>query len=279
MLRADLHLHSTYSDGVLSPRQLVQRIREAGISVMSLTDHDTFAGADELSGEKLPVRLITGCELSMAEMHSLHLLVYGNSEGLHLRRAISRLAENREERARAMVSRLQKLGVDISWESIRDQTAGVAGRPHLARAIVQAGYVRTIHEAFERYLGENKPAYIPAERLTIAEALRLAAEDRFIPVLAHPCELKLPDETLSALITRWQELGLRGIEVYHPSAGGRFETLDRMARRRKLLVTGGSDFHQEDCGHHGGIGSMCECWHSCEEDIQALEEAMNRGNG
>ena len=275
MKRPDLHLHSTASDGVLSPGQLVEEAARIGLTHIALTDHDTMAGVEELRRASLPLTLIPGVELSMRDMHGLHLLGYGLGQGNGLRAVLLRQQEERLQRAMAIFRRLEGMGMSLQAEEVCRACAGTVGRPQIARAMQQAGYVESVAEAFDRYLGEGKPAYVPYERLCIREALSLLRQNGFVPVLAHPCELKLEDRHLRILLAKWKNEGLLGVEVYHPSAAGHgYEVLDRMARELGLLVTGGSDFHQPK-DKHGAIGSMLACWPDPETDLNALKEKLD----
>lgn len=278
MMRPDLHMHSTMSDGVLSPEQLVDEAARAGVTHMALTDHDTFAGSDALRHVETAIPVIPGVELSMKDMHGLHLLGYGLGAAPELRETVRGLADKRVERAGQILERLEKLGMPLEQEALEKKYRGTVGRLHIARAMVHEGYVRSMQEAFELYLGHDKPAYVAGERMSMEEAIPLLRRNGFVPVLAHPCELQQPDEMLTPLLEKWKDMGLMGVEVYHPSARSHgFEGLCRMARRMKLLVTGGSDFHQDSSDHHGSIGSMSVYWRSAEEDMDALMEAMTSG--
>lgn len=270
----DLHMHSTFSDGVLSPELLAYEAGLAGVNIMAVTDHDTFAGSDSLRKLEQPITVIAGVELSIRDMHGLHLLGYGTARGDELRSRVCELAAKRVERARRMLDKLAEMGMPLEWKVLERKYSGTVGRPHIARAMVHAGYAGSMQEAFERYLGHNRPAYVPGERLGMQEALELMRRSGFVPVLAHPYELEQSNELLISLVKKWQDQGLMGMEVYHPSARGRgFEPLDRMARRMGLLVTGGSDFHQDN-DKHGRIGSMCREWQRSDDDMQALLDSL-----
>lgn len=272
--RPDLHTHSTASDGVLSPMELARAAAESGVTVLALTDHDTFAGVDSLRGRDTPIPVIPGVELSLRDMNGLHLLGYGTAAAPELRRVVGELAEKRLTRARRMIGKLKDLGMPIDYEDMVSRCGGTVGRLHIARAMVAAGYAATIQETFERWIGTDGPAYVAGERLSMAEALPLMRRSGFVPVLAHPAELEKDDLTLRALLKRWQEQGLMGVEVYHPSARGRgFAALDASVRRMGLLVTGGSDFHAAG-DKHGLLGSMAEAWLRRDEDMAALTAAM-----
>ena len=276
-VRPDLHTHSTGSDGTLSPIELARAAAQAGVTTLAITDHDTFAGVDCLCGQETPIEVLTGVELSLADMHGLHLLGYGHSPAPELRQTVGELARKRLNRARRMIDRLAALGMPIDWDALIGRSGGTVGRLHIARAMVAAGYVATAQEAFSRWIGADGPAYVAGERLTMAEALPLMRRSGFVPVLAHPAELNKDDLTLRALIECWRKQGLMGVEVYHPSQQGRgFAALDAMSRRMGLLVTGGSDFHTPTGDKHGALGSMADAWFRRDDDLAALKEAMNR---
>lgn len=277
MSRPDLHAHSTGSDGTLSPIELVRAAAQAGVTTLAITDHDTFGGVDSLQGEKTPIEVIPGVELSLADMHGLHLLGYGQSSAPELRRTVRDLADKRLDRARKMTEKLTELGMPIDADALMN--GGSVGRLHIARAMVEKGYVATVHEAFERWIGHDGPAYVAGERLTMAQALPLMRRNGFVPVLAHPAELNKDDLTLRALLESWQRQGLMGVEVYHPSQRGRgFTALDAMVRRMGLLVTGGSDFHTPTGDKHSLLGSMADAWFHRDDDLAALKAAIARTN-
>ena len=270
----DLHMHTTASDGVLSPMELVHFAASRGVTIMAITDHDTLDGADALRGVDTPIPVITGVELSMADMNGLHLLGFGKTEAPELRRVVRELAHKRLSRAERMVEKLCGLGFALDYEEIRAKCQGSVGRPHIARAMVEKGYVRSTEQAFDRYIGEGREGYVPNESLTMAEALPLLRRNGFVPVLAHPAELEQKDETTRMLIEAWQKQGLMGVEVYHPSWQKRgYPQLDALVRRMGLLVTGGSDYHCDD-NRHGQPGSTCLRWTEVEKDVAALLWAM-----
>lgn len=276
MRRPDLHMHTAASDGVLTPRELVDFAASRGVTVMAITDHDTFAGVDSLRGETLPLPVLTGVELSMADMKGLHLLGYGVTKAEELRATVNALAEKRLSRAARMVACLNEMGFPLSCEELCAQCHGTVGRAHIARAMVEGGYVRSTEAAFDRYLGEGKPAYIPHESLKMAEALPLLRRNGFVPVLAHPAELEQKPTTLRMLIEAWQKQGLMGVEVYHPSQQKHgFAALDLAVRRMGLLVTGGSDYHTND-NRHGQPGCMVEHWPDAAADAERLIAAMRQ---
>ena len=277
-MKPDLHMHTTASDGVLSPRALVDFAAARGVTIMAVTDHDTFAGADSLRQADTPIPVITGVELSMRDMKGLHLLGYGLTDAPELRQTVRDLAEKRLTRARRMVEKLCQMGLPLDYEEIRRNCGGTVGRLHIARAMVGKGLVRNTEAAFDKYIGEGREGYVPNESLTMAQALPLMRRNGFVPVLAHPAELEQKDETTRMLIETWQNQGLMGVEVYHPSQQKRsFARLDAVVRRMGLLVTGGSDYHCDD-NRHGQPGCTAEHWRQAEEDGFRLLDAMQKLN-
>lgn len=273
-MKPDLHMHTTASDGALSPAALVDFAVSRGVTLMAVTDHDTFAGADSLQAQQLPIPVLTGVELTMADMKGLHLLGYGMTRAEELRATVASLAEKRITRAARIVRRLNDMGFELDYDAIRTKCQGSVGRPHIAREMVEKGYVRNTEAAFDRYLGEGKPAYVPNESLKMAEAIPLLRRNGFVPVLAHPAELAQKETVLRMLIASWQEQGLMGVEVYHPSQQKRgFAPLDAAVRRMGLLVTGGSDYHTND-NRHGQPGCTAVHWPDAAADAEALIAAM-----
>ena len=274
-MKPDLHMHSAASDGTLSPRALADYAAERGVTIMAVTDHDTFAGADSLRQADTPIPVITGVELSLKDMKGLHLLGYGMTDAPELRQTVRDLADKRLNRAARMVEKLRDMGFPLDYEELRASCQGTVGRLHIARAMVEKGYVRNTEAAFTRYIGEGREGYVPNESLTMAQALPLMRRSGFVPVLAHPAELEQKDAVLRMLIESWQAQGLMGVEVYHPSQQKRgFAQLDATVRRMGLLVTGGSDFHSGTDRRHGQPGSTAIYWHRAEEDVAALLAAM-----
>jgi len=277
-MKPDLHMHTTASDGVLSPWELVDFAASRGVTIMAVTDHDTFDGVDSLHGVETPIPVITGVELSMKDMKGLHLLGYGTTDAPELRQTVRDLAVKRITRAARIVEKLNAMGFPLDYEAIREKCGGTVGRLHIARAMVEKGYVRNTEAAFDCYIGEGREGYVPNESLTMMEALPLLRSNGFVPVLAHPAELEQKDETTRMLIEAWQKQGLMGVEVYHPSWLKRgYPRLDAQVRRMGLLVTGGSDYHCDD-NRHGQPGSTCPYWQNAQEDISALLRAMESMN-
>jgi predicted metal-dependent phosphoesterase TrpH len=246
-MRIDLHTHTTASDGTLTPAGLVQAALRDGIDVLAITDHDTVAGIapalEAADGTSLCV--LAGVELAATHgRHGLHLLAYGiDPADRTLTARLHDLASLREERVRDMLELLRGLGVAIQWEQVATLARGTVGRPHVAQALVEAGYARDTNDAFARYIGNGSPAYLPSARLTVAEAVALARDAGGAVALAHPM-LSLSRRELVALLPALRHAGLTGLEVYHSehdAAATRY--LRELAAEQRLWWTGGSDFH------------------------------------
>lgn len=246
---ADLHTHTDRSDGRLSPPALVERAALRGLGALAITDHDTLAAwpLARFTADRLGLHLIPGVELSARFGEGdLHLLGYG-FDPAHpgLREHLARFATERVTRAETIVERLAELGAPVSMERVRRIAGvGVIGRPHVARALVEARHVETMGQAFDRYLGDGAPAFVPKGNATAAELVALVHEAGGFVSLAHPA-----DSVTEADVERLVADGLDAIEVVHPSHLGELESRwDAVAVRFGLRRTGGSDFH----GHREG---------------------------
>ena len=248
-MKIDLHTHTTASDGTLTPAGLVQAALRDGIDVLAITDHDTVAGiAPALTAAAgTGLRVLAGVELAATHgRHGLHLLAYGiDPTDSTLTARLHDLAALREERVRDMLELLRGLGVAVQWEQVAALARGTVGRPHVAQALVEAGYARDTGDAFARYIGNGSPAYLPSARLTVTEAVGLARDAGGAVALAHPM-LSLSRHELVALLPALRHAGLTGLEVYHSehdAAATRY--LRELAAEQRLWWTGGSDFHGE----------------------------------
>ncbi len=275
---ADLHAHTTASDGCLSPAALAARAMQAGITCLAITDHDTTQGVEEAkkaaAGNGLSV--LTGAELSAGPDGETHVLGYGTDpHNPHLTALFDKMYDERIERAREMAQKLRALGMEIPIEEIVQNARGSVGRPHIARALVRAGYIQSTEEAFERLIGAGMPAYVPRKRLDVTRAIQILKRAGFVPVLAHPALMHVDEQTFYALLNAWTEAGLMGLEAYHPSNEKErgYDFYVRAARGRGLLVTGGSDYH-DDGGHHARLGETAMAWVSAKEDVDALKSAI-----
>jgi predicted metal-dependent phosphoesterase TrpH len=250
----DLHIHSTASDGTLTPGQIVNRACHLGLAAIALTDHDTVAGVQQI----LPcipstIQFLTGVELSTAPppgfpcQGSLHLLGYGfQPDHPEVTQALCKLQAARHERNPQIVARLQALGIDISLEELETSDHGrQTGRPHIARLLLEKGVVASFEEAFDRFIGNGRPAYVDKYRIDVAQAIALIRRAKGIAVLAHPALIAphLPWR-LEDLIGELKAFGLQGLEAYYPEhTEAQTHHLLALAGRHGLLVTGGTDFH------------------------------------
>jgi 3',5'-nucleoside bisphosphate phosphatase len=257
-MRADLHSHSTASDGTQPPADVMRRAAAANLDVIALTDHDTVAGHWEATGALPPgLTLLPGMELSCRlEGHSVHLLAYlFDPANERLAGEMAEIRESRLHRARAMVTKLAALGAPVTWDQVSEIAAGgVVGRPHVARALVDAGVVPTFADAFTPdWIGPGGRAHVARYALDPARAVRLVRAAGGVTVLAHPRGAargwRTPDEVIEELAAA----GLTGIEVHHPQHDERErQVLGELASRLGLVVSGGSDDHGELTGHRIG---------------------------
>jgi hypothetical protein len=245
----DLHSHSTASDGSYSPSALVGLALERGLSALALTDHDSVSGLPEAeeaaSGSGL--RLIRGVEIEIAfEPGEFHLL------GLRLERlggelddVLGRLHLARDERNRRILGNMRAAGFTATMDDLRALAGeGRAGRPHIAALLVERKAVRTRQEAFDKYLAKGRPFYEAKDCLDLAEAMRVVKEAGGLAVVAHPLSLFVSWGRLAALMDEWKDIGIDGIEAYHPTAKlSQCRRVEKMARERGFRVTAGSDFH------------------------------------
>jgi predicted metal-dependent phosphoesterase TrpH len=249
MFRVDLHLHSTASDGRFSPAELVRKAVDEGLTVISLTDHDTVDGvapALEAARAFAQLRLIPGIEISTdisgGEVHILGYFI-DHFDG-SLQAALEQMRNSRWERARRMVTRLEELGCPLEWERVQEIAgSGVIGRPHIAQAMLERGHIESFKEAFTKYIGRDGPAYVEREKVTPAGAVELVIQAKGLPVLAHPLTVSEPEQ----MATELKAVGLVGIEAYY--AGYNAEDIERlvsMADRHNLITTGGTDYHGLD---------------------------------
>jgi predicted metal-dependent phosphoesterase TrpH len=249
MSRIDLHLHTTHSDGSYSTREVMTFAKQAGVTALSITDHDIVAAVPEALaiGAELGIEAIPGVEISSRQGDSeLHILGYFlNWTDPLLGKRLASLRDSRHSRNPKIVQRLNELGIDISYDEVR-ALAGTesVGRPHIARVLMEKKFVNSAKEAFDRYLANGRPAFIDRELPEPVEAVRWILEAGGVPVLAHPTWVRTSAEGLRALLRELKEAGLGGIEVHYSthSPSQTTEYLD-LAKQCDLLVTGGSDFH------------------------------------
>ncbi|HPZ42431.1 MAG TPA: PHP domain-containing protein [Bacillota bacterium] len=250
-MQADLHIHTTYSDGLDPPEKIVSLAKSAGLGAIAITDHDTLDGIIPAvkAGKEQNLEVIPGIEVSSEyggeEIHILGYLIRLNHE--ELLDKLSLFRENRIDRIKKMIQKLRNLGFEVDLNRVLQISgSGSLGRPHLAAALLETGAVKSTAEAFNLYIGAGRPAYVPRYKLTPAEAIQLIHSAGGVPVLAHPGlnrSLQLLGELKAA--------GLAGLEAYHPAhTREQAACLVRLAEANDLIVTGGSDYHGP--GHPAG---------------------------
>ncbi|MCH7810027.1 MAG: PHP domain-containing protein [Chloroflexi bacterium] len=245
---ADLHLHSTISDGRLKPAEIVDLAYKNGVRVMALTDHDIVDGlpdAFEAAEKYDDLTLIPGIEMSTDvpgnEVHILGHFIDWQSEDF--RAKLAHLQDSRLGRARRMVERLGELGKPVEWERVQSFAEGSVGRPHIALALIEAGHVESVNEAFDQYISRTGPAYVERERLEPEEVVATILGVGGLATLAHPRELHAAG-SLDVLLERLRAAGLTGMETYYQDYdAGEVEMFRQICERNELLPLGGSDFH------------------------------------
>ncbi len=259
---ADLHTHTTHSDGAHTPEALMRKVVARGIRTLSITDHDTLGAYPEAErwAARLGVHLIPGIEVSAAyQGRDVHLLGYGFDPYQEaLQSFVREIQEERIRRNHRILARLEALGCAISWDTVVEcASGGSVGRPHIARALVQAGMVKSYQEAFYRYLHDEGPAYVPRTPRPSREVIEAIHAAGGVVVLAHPGA-----RTLEPDVRFWVEQGIDGIEVWHPAHDDALvQYFYELARRYGLCMTGGSDFHgvrpqDEDVLGRYGVSSI-----------------------
>lgn len=245
----DLHVHSTCSDGTLTPAELVQYALKKHLQAFALTDHDTVAGLDEafLAAKGTSLEVISGIEFS-TEYHGkdIHIvgLDFNYKDSLFLNR-IQLFQDSRDIRNRKMIEKLKEHGIAISWEAMEEAFGeAVWTRAHFARYLKDHGYVQEMSDAFSMYIGDSCPCFVPREKVTPSQAVHLVRQVGGIPVLAHPLLYHLPVTDLEELLLELRQAGLLGIEaLYSTHSQWEEEFVRRLARKHHLHISGGSDFH------------------------------------
>jgi predicted metal-dependent phosphoesterase TrpH len=244
--RVDLHVHSTASDGRLSPAEVIREAAERGLVYIALADHDSVNGiaAARAAAQRFPgLSVIPAIEISTdipeGEVHILgYFIDYTDAE---LLTKLDDFKNSRLRRAKQMVAKLEALGVPVEWRRVLELAGtSIIGRPHIAQAMMEKGHVSSFKEAFDQYLGHGKPAYVERDKMLPAEAVALIVKARGLPVLAHPLTSADPE----GLILELKPAGLVGLEVYYDGYSAEdVEGLLALAQKHNLIATGGSDFH------------------------------------
>ncbi len=249
MSRLDLHLHTTHSDGSFTPAEVIELAHKAGVTALAITDHDITTGIPEAiaTGLQLGIEIIPGIEISSVFGDSeLHILGYFlDWHDPKLSEQLSTLRESRHRRNPKIIERLQESGIDITYNEVR-ALAGTdsVGRPHIARVLMDKKVVGSAKEAFDRFLANGKPAYVPRDLPSPAEAIQWIKSAKGLAVLAHPTWVKTTEGTLTDLVRQLKADGLDGVEVHYSTHTAR-QTREylSLAKQLGLLITGGSDFH------------------------------------
>ncbi len=248
-MSVDLHTHSNKSDGSLSPTMLVELASQKGLSAIALTDHDTTDGLDEAidAGKTYGVNVIAGVELSCEyqgkDVHIVGLDIDHNNECF--KSTLREFVDSRVLRNQKMCQKLTEYGLPVDYEElINAYGESVITRAHYARFMLDKGYIKSLPEAFERYIGDNSPCYIPREKVTPAQGVELILSAGGIPVLAHPLLYKMGKDRLNNLVLELKDYGLKALEaIYCTYTLSDTREMYALARKHNLLISGGSDFH------------------------------------
>jgi len=258
-MRADLHLHTTASDGRLTPCELVRRAAELQLDVIAITDHDSVEGiqpALEEAKNYPRLTVIPGVEINTdvpkGEVHILGYFI--NYRDPEFNRALEELRNSRYERGRKMVARLCEMNIKVNWDRVVELAGnGSVGRPHVAQAMLEQGAVLSFKEAFDNYIGRNCPAYVERKKLTPVEAVKLVLDAEGLPFLAHPADI----ESLEQFVLKLKKAGIVGIEIYYNGYNSStIAQLEKLAKRHELISSGGSDFHGIDDSIGASMGSV-----------------------
>ena len=281
----DLHVHSNKSDGTCSPSELVDLAIQKGLSAFALTDHDTTAGLDEAIeyAKGRDIEVVPGIEFSTEyqgrDIHVLGLAIDYKAPVFADR--LQAFVDSRIGRNRKMCRNLTEAGIDISYEKLMAAYPGaVITRAHYARYLLDHGYVKSLPEAFERYVGDHCPYFVPREKVTPVQAVQLIRQAKGIPVLAHPTLYHMGKDALQKLVSSLTEAGLVGLEaVYSTYSAGEEREMRQLASRNGLLISGGSDFHGSNkpglelaTGYHGKLVIPYDIWERLKEKRRELYE-------
>jgi predicted metal-dependent phosphoesterase TrpH len=257
--RIDLHLHSNASDGKFSPAEVVRKSAEAGLTVIALTDHDTVDGIESAlkAGRSFSgLTVIPGVEINTdvpkGEAHVLgYFIDYNHPE---LLATLKRMRDARQERALGMIAKLRSLGMPLEWERVKKIAGtGAIGRPHIAQAMLEKGYITSLKEAFNKYIGFDGPAYVERTKVSPVEAVEIIVRANGLPVFAHPLTVQDPE----AMVRQLKSKGLVGLEAYYNGyTQAQVSLLVGLAEKYGLIVTGGSDYHGLDESSETIIGGV-----------------------
>ena len=260
MKRIDLHVHTTASDSTASPAEAVRLAKEAGLSAIAITDHDTVSGYAEAAeaGKKYGVEVVPGIEISTKYGRAVHILgYYIDPDSDKLAPVLEWVVHDRDERNRKMAELMAADGLPVSYEEMHRRFGAVIGRPHFAEVLVELGLAKDVRDAFDRYVEKGQKYYLPRNFLSIERSIEIICQAGGVAVLAHPFQYKLDDAGLRELIEHCMESGLRGMECrYSGYSREQCKYLGHLAEEYGLIKTGGSDFHGEVKKHISlGIGT------------------------
>lgn len=272
MGKVDLHIHTTASDGRFTPAEIVQKALASGLSYIAITDHDSIDGiipAQEAARNNDQITVIGGVEINTDILSGeLHILGYYIDTGsVELKTTLERLRNSRIDRANKMIAKLRDLGINIDYHRVRELAGtGSIGRPHLAQAMLEKGYISNFKEAFIKYIARGGPAYVERDKITPTEAMQLILRAKGIPVLAHPFTFEVTETIISGL----KAAGLIGLEVFYNSyTREQVQELLRLAKMFDLIPTGGSDFHGLDTLNELPLGTV-------EVPLESVKQIMEK---
>jgi len=258
-MKADLHLHTTASDGRFSPEEMVRLAAQDGVEVIAITDHDTVDGIEPAlaAARSFPsLTVIPGVEINTDVPHGeVHVLgFFIDYTQLRLQQRLETLRQSRRVRARRMLDKLSELGMPLKWQRIEELAAGgIIGRPHIALALLERGYVSTVRQAFDLYIGREGPAYVEREKIKPVEAVEIVVAAGGLPALAHPADI----QNLEGFLDQLQVAGLVALEAYYNNYSQEVtQQLAALAHKRGLIPCGGSDFHGLDSQSETPIGGV-----------------------
>lgn len=275
MKRTDFHVHTNFSDGILSPKNVIDRAKKNNVSILAITDHDTVDGIIEaisVANDK-DIKLIPGIELSCNyNNESIHLLGFFKDDSYksqELSNILNEIKNRRIIRAKNMIEKLkEKFDINIDFNKVSELGGNIIARPHIARAIIDAGYPYTQDYIFDNFIGKDKPAYIPTTKISLEEGIEILHKFNSITVLAHPILIK------NTPLEEFLKFKLDGIEaIYYLNSKEQEKYLISFAKKNNLLITAGSDCHGDfiNDDRHGDIGDM----KLSEEDLSKFLKALN----
>lgn len=248
----DLHTHTTFSDGTLTPSELIKYAKQKNIKAIAITDHDNFDGVEEAikAGKNENIEVISGIEMSTdynsKEIHIVGIFI--DIKNKDFNNALKLLKEKRKKRNLLAIEKLNNLNIDITYEELEKISSNkIITRAHFAKVLMQKGYISSVKECFNKYMGENKPAYVKREVISPEETISLIKNAGGIAILAHPLLYNFPKEELSKMLVYLKSIGITGMEcLYSTHSKEDTEYLTNLAKELNLKISGGSDFHGEN---------------------------------